>query len=239
MRILVVDDEPLARERLQRLLARLRPDAAVSEAGDGESALRAVQAAPPDLVLLDIRMPGVDGLAVAEQLAAMAQPPAVVFCTAYDAYALDALRHAAVGYLLKPVREADLAQALAAAGRVNRAQLAALRGDEGRRELVSSGHGGMRTLPVDTVRCLLAEQKYVVAYSPRGSLVLDETLKDLEREFPRRFVRVHRGALVALAHVTSLVRGDGGWVVELDGVDQRPLVSRRHLGAFRERLAAR
>jgi two-component system response regulator AlgR len=184
-------------------------------------------------------MPGVDGLAVAEQLAAMAQPPAVVFCTAYDAYALDALRHAAVGYLLKPVREADLAQALAAAGRVNRAQLAALRGDEGRRELVSSGHGGMRTLPVDTVRCLLAEQKYVVAYSPGGSLVLDETLKDLEREFPQRFVRVHRGALVALAHVTRLVRGDGGWVVELDGVDQRPLVSRRHLGAFRERLAAR
>ena len=239
MRILVVDDEPLARERLQRLLARLRPDAAVSEAGDGESALRAVEMTPPDLVLLDIRMPGTDGLAVAERLAAMAQPPAVVFCTAYDAYALDALRYAAVGYLLKPVREAELAQALAAAGRVNRAQLAALRGDEGRRELVSSGQGGMRTLPVDAVRCLLAEQKYVVAYSPGGSLVLDETLKDLEREFPRRFVRVHRGALVALAHVTRLARCDGGWVVELDGVDQRPAVSRRHLGAFRERLAAR
>ena len=239
MRILVVDDEPLARERLQRLLARLRPDAAVTEAGDGDGALRAVYRRPPDLVLLDIRMPGIDGLAVAEQLAAMARPPAVIFCTAYDAYALDALRHAAVGYLLKPVREADLAQALAAAGRVNRAQLATLRGDEGRRELASSGHDGMRTMAVDAVRCLLAEQKYVVACGPRGELVLDETLKDLEREFPQRFVRVHRGALVALAHVTRLVRDGGGWTVELDGVEQRPAVSRRHLAAFRERLAAR
>jgi len=239
VRILVVDDEPLARERLQRLLARLRPDARVTEAGDGESALRAVHGAAPDLVLLDIRMPGIGGLAVAEQLAAMAQPPAIIFCSAYDAYALEALRHAAVGYLLKPVREADLAQALAAAGRVNRAQLAALRGDEGRRELASSGHGGMRTMAVDAVRCLLAEQKYVVACGPGGQLVLDETLKDLEREFPQRFVRVHRGALVALAHVTRLLRDSGGWTVELDGVEERPTVSRRHLAAFRERLAAR
>lgn len=239
MKVLIVDDEPLARQRLQRLLARLRPGATVTEAGDGESALRLVRGAPPDLVLLDIRMPGTDGLAVAERLAAMAQPPAVVFCTAYDAYALDALRHAAVGYLLKPVREADLAQAFAAAGRVNRAQLAVLRGDQGRRELVSSGHGGMRAMAVDAVRCLLAEQKYVVAYGPHGALVLDDTLKELEREFPRRFVRVHRGALVALAHVTRLAREDDGWVVELDGIDRRPAVSRRHLASFREQLAAR
>lgn len=235
----MVDDEALARERLCRLLGRLRPCAEFLEAADGAAALRAVRACTVDLVLLDIRMPGSSGLEVAAQLSLLPAPPAVIFCTAYDRYALEALRHAAVGYLLKPVRETELEAALAAAARVNRVQLAALRGEEGRQELVSSGHGGMQSMPVASVRCLLAEQKYTVAHAPEGELLLDEPLKTLEREFPRRFARVHRGALVALPHVRRLARGGSGWIVELDGVSQRPAVSRRHLQAFRERLAAR
>ena len=124
MKILVVDDEALARERLLRLLHKLQPQAQCLEADSGEQALEQVRHHAPDLLLLDIRMPGMDGIEVAAALDAMAQPPAVIFCTAYDQYALAALQQHAVAYLLKPVREAGLDQALAQAARVNRLQLA-------------------------------------------------------------------------------------------------------------------
>ena len=117
MKILLVDDEPLARDRLRRLLQRLRPEAEVIEAGSGEDALALLAREDPSLVLLDVRMPGMDGIEVAAALDRLPAPPAVIFCTAYDEYALDALRHQAVAYLLKPVRETELARALATAGR--------------------------------------------------------------------------------------------------------------------------
>ncbi|HAN68794.1 MAG TPA: DNA-binding response regulator, partial [Halieaceae bacterium] len=126
MKVLLVDDEPLARERLRRLLQRLRPEACVIEADSGETALALLAKEDPALVLLDVRMPGMDGIEVAAAMDRLPAPPAVIFCTAYDEYALEALRHQAVAYLLKPVRESELARALATAGRVNRVQLAAL-----------------------------------------------------------------------------------------------------------------
>ncbi|MEP1593235.1 MAG: response regulator, partial [Halieaceae bacterium] len=129
MKVLIVDDEPLARDRLGRLLAAVQPDAECFFAGNGEEALEQVAFTEPDLLLLDIRMPGMDGIEVATRLEALANPPAVIFCTAYDEYALEALQHHAVAYLLKPVREAELARALSGATRVNRVQLAALQGD--------------------------------------------------------------------------------------------------------------
>ncbi len=121
MKVLVVDDESLARQRLLRLISRLRPDVECGEAQDGVEALERVRADSPDLVLLDIRMPGMDGIEVARHFDGMAHPPAVVFCTAYDEYALQALRHQAVAYLLKPVRAEELERALGTAGRVPRA----------------------------------------------------------------------------------------------------------------------
>lgn len=252
MKILVVDDEVLARERLLRLVGKLRPDARCWQAGSGEQALELVEIHDPDLMLLDIRMPGMDGIELAARLDALEQPPAVIFCTAYDEYALQALQHQAVAYLLKPVRESELQRALAGAGRVNRVQLASLagavggippQGDAGdgssgpRARLVSQTHRGVATMPVAQVRCLLAEQKYVTAYSPEAELVIPDTLKELEREFGDRFLRVHRNALVALDHVVRLERTeDGGWCVVLDSVAQRPLVSRRHLAQVKQRL---
>ncbi len=252
MKILVVDDETLARERLLRLVDRLRPDARCWQAASGEQAWELVEVHDPDLILLDIRMPGMDGIELAARLDTLAQPPAVIFCTAYDEYALQALQHQAVAYLLKPVRESDLQRALAGAGRVNRVQLASLAGAVGRTapegeagsspaaprsRLVSQTHRGVATMPVAEVRCLLAEQKYVTAYSPEAELVIPDTLKELEREFGDRFLRVHRNALVAFAHVVRLERGaDGGWCVVLDSVAQRPLVSRRHLAQVKQRL---
>ncbi len=241
MKILVVDDESLARDRLQRLLRRIVPEANVLQAADGESALSLTRDERPELLLLDIRMPGMDGLAVASQLRAMDQPPAVVFCTAYDDYALEALRQHASAYLLKPVRERDLREALDSAARLNRVQLAAL-GDTGprRTHVNSQGHRGVESLAVADVRCFLAEQKYVCAIHPGGELLLPDTLKELEQEFDSELVRVHRNALVALAHVIGLRRDDtGGWCVELADVTQRPAVSRRHLAEVKRRLQRR
>lgn len=243
MKVLVVDDEPLARQRLVRLVGKLRPEVVCSEAGDGFEALERVRAENPDLVLLDIRMPGMDGIEVAGTFGDMAHPPAVVFCTAYDEYALQALQYQAMAYLLKPVRAEELEHALAVAGRVNRLQLAALRetAGEGERSSVGScGHRGVETMPVEDIRCFLAEQKYVNAVGPDGQLMLTESLRELEREFGDRFLRVHRNALVALQFVVRLERDrDSGWCVVLDGVNVRPAISRRHLAEVKQRLLQR
>ena len=241
MKILIVDDEPLARERLQRLVGKIEPQAECLLASSGEDAVVAVAEHEPDLLLLDIRMPGMDGIEVATRVEALHQPPAIIFCTAYDEYALEALRHQAVAYLLKPIREADLSRALASAGRVNRVQLAALRDDptEARTTVSSQTHRGIETMPVTAVRCFLAEQKYVTAYGIDQELLLPDTLKDLEAEFPDRFVRVHRNALVSLAHIKRLAKGDEGWCVELEGLALCPVVSRRHLAEVKARLRER
>ena len=244
-----MDDEALARERLLRLLGRLRPETRCLQAADGEQALALVERENPDLLLLDIRMPGLDGIEVATRLDAMASPPAVIFCTAYDEYALQALQHQAVAYLLKPVREADLTRALVAAGRVNRVQLASLREQgsaagtpaaAGRSRVSSQTHRGLETMPVAEIRCFVAEQKYVTACSPEGELLIPDTLKDLEREFGARFLRVHRNALVACEYIERLARDDSGvWHVVLRGVELRPAVSRRHLALAKQQLLER
>ena len=241
MKILVVDDEPLARERLMRLLQKVAPAAEVEEAGNGHQALEQIAAVQPELVLLDIRMPGMDGIEVANRLSDLIQPPAVVFCTAYDQYAMQALENQAVAYLLKPVREDKLRQVLERAGRLNRLQLAALENaSPSRTHLVNESRRGVQTAAVDEVRCFVAEQKYVRAVHPGGSLLIPDTLKELEAEFAGRFLRVHRNALVSLAHIASLKRGDDeGWCVELEGVDERPMVSRRHLSELKEKLGRR
>ena len=241
MKILVVDDEPLARERLMRLLQKVAPTAEIEEAGNGGQALEQVAAAQPELVLLDIRMPGMDGIEVANRLSDLIEPPAVVFCTAYDQYALQALENQAVAYLLKPVREDKLRQVLDRAGKLNRLQLSALENaSPSRTHLVNESRRGVQTAPVDEVRCFIAEQKYVRAVHPGGSLLIPDTLKELEAEFGGRFLRVHRNALVSLAHIASLKRGEEeGWCVELEGVEERPAVSRRHLAELKEKLGRR
>ena len=194
----------------------------------------------PELLLLDIRMPGMDGIEVAAHLDHLDSPPAVVFCTAYDKYALQALQHQAVAYLLKPVREKELDRALDMAGRVNRLQAASLREDEGARSHVSSHtHRGFETMPVADIRCFIAQQKYVVACAPERELLIPEALKELEQEFPSRFMRVHRNALVAVEYVERLERVEGSWQAVLDSVEASPAVSRRHLAEVKQRLSER
>jgi len=241
MKILVVDDEPLARERLLRLLGKTQPDATLIEAGNGAQALEMVAAEQPDLVLLDIRMPGMDGIAVASELQALEQPPAIIFCTAYDHYALEALDKQAVAYLLKPVREEKLKTAIERAGRVNRLQLSGLDGQKVvRTHVVSESGRGVESAPLAEVRCFIAEQKYVRAVHPAGSLLIQDTLKELEQEFGALFFRVHRNALVAVRHIAGLRRdNDEGWWVELQGVAEQPAVSRRHLAELKDLMRRR
>jgi two-component system response regulator AlgR len=241
MKILVVDDELLARERLLRLLRQLVPQAKLSEAATGTQALECVSAETPDLLLLDIRMPGLDGIEVARRLQDMEQAPAIIFCTAYDRYALAALQQQAVAYLLKPVREEQLADAIARAGRINRLQLSALASAEGRRTHISvASHRGVDMVPLEDVRCLVAGDKYVTVHHTGGELLIPDSLKDLEQEFGERLLRVHRNALVAVEHVRGLRRDpEQGWRVELADSAITPQVSRRHLAAVKERLRAR
>lgn len=226
MQLLIVDDEAPARARLARLVA-VAGHSVVGEAADGVSALEAVQRLAPQVVLLDVRMPGMDGLEVAGHLSALDTPPAVVFTTAYDEYALAAFDTAAVAYLLKPVRAERLADALERAARPTRAQIATTR-----THLSSRMGDRLLLVPVQSVRCLLADSKYVTARHDEGELVLDETLKALESEFPERFLRIHRNALVSVEHV---VRVEGNQLY-LRG-DPEPLeVSRRHGAEVRRRL---
>jgi two-component system response regulator AlgR len=239
VKVLVVDDEPLARARLRRMLEGGDASVEVREAGNGMDAIAENAAFEPDVVLLDIRMPGMDGIEAARHMAAAAHPPAVVFCTAYEEYAVRAFEARAVGYLLKPVQRERLEAALASARVTTRLQLQALAGAarEQRRFLSSRGPSGTRLVEVAEVRLLVADHKYVSALHPGGSLLLDDSLRELEQEFPDRFLRIHRNALAALAHVEGLQRTPGGeTVLLLRGIDERPVVSRRHLGGVRERI---
>ena len=195
MRVVIADDEPLARERLRSLLAAQDGVDVVAEAGNGEQALHACAELQPDLVLLDIAMPGLDGLEAARHLASFEPRPAVVFCTAYDAHALSAFEAAAIDYLMKPVRAERLAAAIARArtflaGRDGQPQ--DHRGQQARSMLCARLRGSLRLIPLDDIHYLQAEEKYVVVHHARGEDLIEESLKSLEEEFASRFIRIHR-----------------------------------------------
>jgi two-component system, LytTR family, response regulator AlgR len=243
MKVLICDDEALARERLARFLRDMEGYELVGEAENGEDALSQVARLQPDVVLLDLRMPVMDGLACAEKLAQLPEPPAVIFCTAYDEHALAAFQVQAVGYLLKPVRREQLVEALERATRVNRAQLEAVKTtaddsqNNGRSHITAKTHRGIELIPVDDVRFFLADQKYVTVRHGKGEVLIDETLKDLENEFGSRFIRIHRNALLALSYLDGLeLVAPGQYQVRIKGIEDRLVVSRRHLPDLRETM---
>jgi len=242
MRVLIVDDEPLARERLRRMAEEGGAEV-VGEAGDGKAALLACARLKPDVVLLDIRMPGMDGIEAARHLAALNTAPAVIFTTAYGDYALQAFEAQAVDYLLKPVRAERLSQALEKARRLTQGQMAALVAAEpcaqGRSHLSSSLHGNLTLIPIEEVLFLRAELKYVTVRHSHGESLIEDSLKALEDEFGERFVRIHRNALVARAAIEGLEKSADGLVrMKVRGCPERLEISRRHLPEVRRLLRA-
>lgn len=240
MNVLIVDDEPLARDRLRDLLNCLSDYQLCGEAGNGAEALRLATSMQPDIVLLDIQMPGLDGLEVARQLALTAQPPAVIFITAYSEYALDAFNAHAAAYLLKPVRLEKLEQALAGASRINRAQLANLAAvpTESKRTHIRARLGQRLILiPLADVFYFQAEQKYVTVRHRHGEALIEESLRTLEDDIGSRAVRAHRNALAMAAQIAGLEKTpDGGCVLIFHDIPDRLEVSRRHLPVIRQFL---
>lgn len=240
MKVLITDDEAPARERLRRLLGELADVDLVGEAASGGEALMLNERLRPDIVLMDIRMPGVDGLEAAQHLMATEQPPALIFITAYGDHALAAFDTHAIDYLLKPVRRERLAQALDKAAVLRRARLQSLREETGgsaRTHLCVRHGGSLRLVPVADILCFRADHKYVEAHHRGGMVLVDEPLRTLEREFAASFLRVHRNTLVARAAVVALHRvTEGGYRVELRALPEQPEVSRRHVAAVRNLL---
>jgi two-component system response regulator AlgR len=241
MKILVCDDEPLARQRLAALVGDLGAGIVVGEATDGFDCLRQVDALAPDVVLLDVRMPGMDGLEAARHLRRLPRPPSVIFTTAYDDHALAAFEQQALDYLLKPVRSERLAAALERAtmielGRGVLDARSAVNGER-RRHVSAFVAGSLRLLPIADIRYFHADGGYVNAVAADTELLIEDPLRALEEEFDDLLVRIHRHTLVAVAHVRALERdGDGNLVVALDGRRERLVVSRRLWSQVRRRL---
>lgn len=240
LKVLIVDDEPPARERLRRLLSEIPEVAVVGEAVSGAEALALTHDLSPDIVLLDVRMPGMDGLEAARHLNVLEEPPTVIFTTAYDQYAVEAFEAHAVGYLLKPVRKEQLAAALTRAGRLTRAQLQKLAaaGAEARRtHIAARSREGLKLIPIEEVQYFLADRKYTTVAHVKGEDLIEDSLRLLESEFGAAFVRVHRNALVAVKYLERIERSaDGQYFVRLRGCAAPLAVSRRMAGELKERF---
>lgn len=240
MRVMIVDDEPLARERLRRLCLALGGIEIVAEAADGKQALQEAARVQPEVVLLDVRMPVMSGIEVAQHLAQQEPAPAVIFTTAYDDYALQAFKVQAVDYLLKPIASDALQAALQQAARPNRMQLQALHsGTEvakktGRSHISARVRGNLVLIPLHEIYYFHADQKYVTVRHQHGEVLIEDALKDLEEEFGPGFVRVHRNALICLNRIAGVERDAlGRTLITLRGIPDKVEVSRRHLAELR------
>ena len=240
MKVLVVDDEPLARQRLEQLLGQIELVSKVVLASNGQQAIEICQLETPDLVLLDIRMPGIDGLETAQHLSQMNNAPAIIFTTAYDEYALDAFKVSAVDYLLKPVRLEKLAATLEKACQLNRVQLQAIRGQpSGRSNITAKISGNIKLIPVDEVYYFQADQKYVTVKHKKGETIIEDTLKELQKEFAENFIRVHRNALVAKKFISGIHKNHQGHTfITIEGCEEEIEISRRHLAQVKKLITS-
>ena len=240
LKVLIVDDELPARERLKSLLVEIPDTEVVGEASNGEQSLTRAYELTPDVVLLDVRMPGMDGIEVAQHLNALAEPPAVIFTTAFDEYAVNAFEAHAVGYLLKPIRKEKLAATLERAGRLTRPQLqkiAAASSEKRRTHIAARRREGLRLIPIDEVQFFFAEQKYTTVRHVTGEDLIEDSLRSLEEEFDVDFVRIHRNSLVNVRYLERIERGDDGqYFVRLRGCEAPLQVSRRMASELRERF---
>lgn len=238
MKILIVDDEQLARQRLRHMLSSNHDYTIVGEASTGEQALSQAQNLSPDLVFMDIRMPGMDGLEAANYLSQLENPPAIVFTTAFSEHALSAFDSHAVGYLLKPIKQDRLSEAIESASRLNRAQITQLKNNENqdaRSKICVKIRGTLELVPIEDILYFKADQKYVTLRTTDHEYLIEESLKTLELEFENRFIRIHRNALVSEHFINGLQKNELGHVcLSFTDVDDLLEVSRRHLPSVRK-----
>lgn len=243
LRVFIVDDEPPARNRLRDLLGDCSEQLAlevVGEAGNGQEALDRLMETPADVVFLDIRMPEMDGIELAQHLQKLPKPPVIIFTTAYDAYAIKAFDLHAIDYLLKPIRLGRLFDALTRARAAVPVQFEVLRDllPEPRKNLSIHERGKIYLVPIEQVLFLRAELKYVTVRTAEREYLLEESLTALETEFSARFVRIHRNCLVAKDAIVGFEKGgdegESGWMVKLKGMDELLAISRRQQHIIKE-----
>ena len=241
LNVLVVDDESLARARMRTLLADCTAPAArcVGEAANAVQAMTLAQQQPLDVALIDIHMPGADGLALARALQALDPTVAIIFVTAHAEHAVEAFDLAALDYLTKPVRLERLQMALQKAERSTQSRRGLEANFPQEDVLIIQERGRTERVPLSQVLYFKAELKYVTVRTATRSYILDGSLNELEEKYGAGFVRIHRNALIARRSVRALEKhfdaeeGEG-WAVRLNGVDELLAVSRRQLAAVRE-----
>lgn len=239
MNILITDDEYLARDRVRRLLTRIDPDHCIFEAENGVEAIKQCANNTIELIFMDIRMPEMDGLEAAWHLSKMETPPAIIFVTAYDDYALKAFSVNAIDYLLKPIKQEQLMRAIEKAGKLNQTQLAKLNDEHPslnqRQHISTKLRGEIHLIPIRDIYFFQADSKYINVCHKHGEALIEEPLKQLEQEFADQFVRIHRNALVNKRVIEGLIKDKNGQLLmTLKESDHQLEVSRRHASEIRK-----
>lgn len=242
LRVFIVDDEPPARNRLRELLADCNeqlPVVVVGEAANGQQTLDKLTDTPADVVLLDIRMPQMDGIELAQHFHKLPHAPAVIFTTAYDSYAIKAFELHAIDYLLKPIRLSRLLDALGRARAPLQIELLRELQPEPRRHLCIHERGRIHLIPIGEVLFMRAELKYITVRTAGYEYLLEESLSAMEKEFAARFVRIHRNCLVAREAIAGFERGSeegesSGWMVRLKELPEMLAISRRQQHIVKE-----
>jgi two-component system response regulator AlgR len=244
LKVVIADDETPARSRVRDLLedcASSFPIELVGEAASGRELLALLEKTPVDVVLLDIRMPEMDGLEAAQHLLRLTEPPSIIFTTAYDDYALKAFELHAVDYLVKPIRLRRLHDALTRVRSITPLRLDVLQriAPDPRKHLSVQERGKVMLIPVSDIRYLRAELKYVTVRTAAREHLVEESLSRLEQEFSEQFVRIHRSCLVAKTHIIGFEKnaveaGESRWTVMLNGLDEKLPVSRRQQHIVKE-----
>lgn len=242
MRVMIVDDERPALSRLSSMLDDANGYEVCAQAGNGVEAIKQAEAHKPDVILMDIRMPGMDGLEAARHMSEYEEPPAIIFTTAYGEHALEAFETNAIGYLLKPIRREKLMEELTKATKLNKAQIGKL-GDEDdnrRTHICARVRGNLELIPVEDIAYFQAEQKYVTVRHSGGEVLIEEPLKSLEAEFGDIYMRIHRNALVATKMMAGLEKTiEGRFNLRLKDMEDTLEISRRHVAGVRKFLRSR
>jgi len=240
MKILIVDDEPLARSRLQDLLGDIGNHQVVGEASNGRAAIEQAQQLGAEVILLDINMPEMSGLEAAIHLSQMKHAPAVIFTTAYSEHALEAFDANAIDYLLKPIRRSRLEQALNKVQPLQRSQLDKTAADQqtSRSHISAHQRGSIKLIPIEDIYYFHSDSKYVAVHHKEGEVLIDDSLKSLEQEFSVHFTRIHRNSLVANSSIEALEKvSDNHFQLRLRGCDKLLEVSRRQLPVVRKLIS--